>query len=159
MTVCTQNKECLFGSIMNGQMLLNPCGEIVQEEWLRTATLRSNVELDEFVVMPNHFHGIIFIVDGRGTARRAPTFVDIAPVRERFGKPVRGSVPTILRSFKAAVTKRINESRSAPWTSVWQRNYYEHVIRNENELFEIRQYIQNNPMKWDLDPENLLAKR
>jgi REP element-mobilizing transposase RayT len=121
---------------------------VVEEEWLKTAEIRKNVELDVFVVMPNHFHGILVIVDKcRGTVHRAPTL-------EQFAKPTSGSLPTIVRYFKSAVTRRINELRGAPNMPVWQRNYYEHVIRNENDLDEIREYIVNNTLKWDLDSEN-----
>ena len=130
-------------------MELNDFGAIIQFEWLRTALLRSNVELDEFIIMPNHFHGIISILndDGRGTARRAPT-------SEQFGCPISRSLPTIIRLFKSASTKRINELRNTLAVLVWQRGYYEHIIRNENELNQVRQYVLDNPVKWDEDSEN-----
>ncbi len=73
---------------------------------------------------------------------------------EHFGRPVAGSIPTIMRSFKSAATRRINEMRSTPGTKLWQRNYYEHIIRNEDELKRIREYIINNPIQWDIDREN-----
>jgi len=142
-TICTQNRECLFGDIVNGKMVLNEYGKIVVAEWKKTAEIRDEIELDEWVVMPNHFHGIV-VVTGRGTACRAPTI-------ERFGKPVAGSLPTIVRSFKSAGTKCINTIRNMPGAKLWQRNYYEHVIRNENELNRIQQYIINNPDKWESD--------
>jgi len=147
-TICTNNNKCIFGSVEDGAMRLNKYGVIVKNEWLKTAELRLNVVLDEYVVIPNHFYGIIMVVDDcRGTARRAPTV-------ERFSKPVPNSLPTIVRSFKSAVTKRINEMRGKCEIPIWQRNYYEHVIRNEDKLNEIRQYIQNNPLGWHLDWEN-----
>jgi len=99
--------------------------------------------LDASMIMPNHLHGIVVITDGRGTARRAPT--------ERFGKPVADSIPTIMRAFKSASTKYINEIRRTPGAPVWQRNYYEHVIRNDEELKAIRQYILNNHANWATD--------
>ena len=90
-------------------------GEIVAEEWLNTAVIRPYVTLDEFTVMPNHFHGILWLLrDEQGTARRAPTM-------ERFGKPVKGSLPTIIGAFKAAVTRRINALRNSGKGEVWQR--------------------------------------
>jgi len=122
---------------------LNEHGMAVREEWLRTAQLRETVELDAFTIMPNHMHGIIVITNGRGTARRAPT--------ERFGKPVANSIPTIMRAFKSASTKRINEMRYTPGTPVWQRNCHEHVIRNDDELKVIRQYTLSNPANWTAD--------
>jgi putative transposase len=124
-------------------MCLNPLGVAVRDEWLRTAELRDNVELDAFMVMPNHVHGIVVVTDCRGTARRAPT--------EQFGKPIAHSIPTIIRAFKSASTKRINEIRSTPGAPVWQRNYYEHVIRIDQELNAIRQYILANPANWTSD--------
>ena len=99
--------------------------------------------------MPNHFHGIVWITRPcRGKARLAPT-------GGRFGRPKPGSLPTIIGSFKSAVTKRINRLRHTPGFPVWQRNYYERVIRNDRELNAIREYIQNNPRNWEQDPENV----
>ena len=145
-TIVTQNRACLFGAVVDGEMRLNETGQIVRRCWLDIPAHFPHAELDEFVVMPNHVHGIIVIVDGRGTACRAPT--------EQFGRPVTGSIPTVIRSFKSAVTKRINEQRGTPGAHVWQRNYYEHIIRNEESLDRIRQYIANNPLRWAFDREN-----
>lgn len=142
-TVCTRDREWLFGDIVDGEMCLNPLGVAVHQEWSRTAQLHENVELDAFTIMPNHVHGIVIITQGRGTACRAPT--------EAFGRPVPNSLPTILRAFKSASTKRINEMRKAPVTPVWQRNYYEHMIRIHTELNAIRQYLLANPAKWATD--------
>lgn len=142
-TMCTRDRECLFGEIVDGEMRLNEYGMAVRDEWLRTAELRENVELDAFVIMPNHLHGIVMITQGRGTACRAPT--------EAFGKPVADSVPTIVRAFKSASTKHINQIRNTPGTPVWQRNYYEHVIRNDAELNAVREYILANPATWTTD--------
>lgn len=111
--------------------------------------------------MPNRFHGLIFLSEV-GTAGRAATTTGHpgsgtagrAATEERFQKPVPGSLPTIIRSFKSASTRRINRLRRAEGMPVWQRNYYEHVIRNEDELFRARTYIRENPLKWELDPEN-----
>ncbi len=145
-TICTFQRELLLGAVENEKMVVNYIGLIVEEEWLKTPILRSHVALDIFVVMPNHFHGIIAIA-GRGTARRAP-------MTERFGKPVACSLPTIIRSFKSATTKRINEIRGTPGQPLWQRNYYECVIRTEEELRKARDYIVMNPLRWCLDREN-----
>ena len=122
------------------------------DEWFHTTELRPYVELfeDEFVVMPNHIHGIIWINedDGRGTARRAPT-------QERFGKPVIGSLPTIVRAYKSAVTKRINLLRQTPGAPVFQRNYFEHIIGSDREYEHIAEYIANNPVNWVRDEERI----
>jgi putative transposase len=146
-TICTHNRQPLFGKITDGKMHLNDIGQVAVDEWLKTASLRTNVILDEFIVMPNHFHGVVILKsDCNGTARRATT--------ETFGKPVANSTPTIVRSYKSAVTKRVNALRHMPGASVWQHNYYEHVIRDENDLNSIREYIRYNPLKWAEDEEN-----
>ena len=148
LTICATNKEFLFGQIIDGNMNLSKAGQVVEEEWLKTANLRPYVKLDQFIIMPNHFHGILWIdPEPKGTARRAPT-------REEFGNPLAGSLPTIMRAFKAAVTNQINRLRGTPNIAVWQRNYYEHVIRNDKSLERIREYIINNPYSWELDREN-----
>ncbi len=149
-TICTHQRACLFGKIVDGEMLLNEMGRLVQYEWNKTQQIRPEIELDQFVIMPNHFHAIIWVHDGRGTARRAPTG-ESTP--EQFGKPVVGSIPTIVRAFKSAVTRQINFYRNTPGMPVWQRNYYERVIRNEVEMNAVREYIVNNPQQWALDAE------
>ncbi len=149
-TLCAHNRECLFGDVgarravpdSVPEMILSNFGDIVVAEWLKTATIHAGIELGEFVVMPNHFHGILIL--GEGTARRAPTI-------EKFGQPVAGSIPTIIRSFKSAVTKCINEIRNTPGAPVWQRNYYEHIIRNEADYTGIVEYIAHNPQQWAED--------
>lgn len=145
-TICTQNRACLFGKIINDEMNLNEQGKIAQEEWHKTAMIRKNITLDVFIVMPNHIHGIIVIDDEtrRGTARRA------LPNR-RFGFSQSNTIPTIIGAYKSAVTKRINQMQGFSSRSVWQRNYYEHIIRNEKSLEEIRDYIIYNPLNWEKD--------
>ncbi len=151
-TIVTHHRAMLFGRVVDGEMQLNEYGEIVREEWFRSAEIRTEIELfpDEFVVMPNHIHGIIWIVDVGAWRRRAPT-------REQFGRPVPGSLPTIVRAFKSAVTRRINALRGTPGAPVWQRNYYEHIIRTERALDAIRRYIAANPLRWHLDRYNPVA--
>ena len=148
MTICTHNRACVFGDVVDGEMRLNEYGAIVKDEWLRTDTLRENVVIDEYVIMPNHIHGIVVIMgNGRGTLQRAPTV-------ERFGKPISNSIPTIVRLFKSTTTKQINRIRNTPTIPVWQRNYYEHVLRNEDKLNHTREYVLNNPLQWQFDREN-----
>lgn len=146
-TVCVQNRECLFGEVVAGEMQLNNAGRMVVRCWQAIPDHFPHVALDVFVVMPNHVHGIIVLMGGRGTACRAPT-------NEQFGKPVPGSIPTVMRSFKSAATKHINELRHTAGVPVWQRNYYEHIIRDENSMARIREYIINNPLQWALDRDN-----
>jgi putative transposase len=143
-TACAYARECLFGQIAGDELSLSTYGEITLECWLDIPKHCPQVDLDACIAMPNHIHGIMVLVDD--TDGSAP-----APAQERFGKPVAGSLPTIMRLYKAAVTRRINESRSAPGTPVWQRNYYEHIIRDDEALNRIRAYIDNNPSRWELD--------
>jgi len=142
-TICTYNRVPIFGNIIHTVMVLNEFGKLVQQEWTRTAEIRNRIGLDDFMVMPNHFHGIIIT---KGTMHRAPTV-------EQFGKPVSNSIPTIIRGFKSAVTARINAIRHSPRLPVWQRNYYEHIIRDDIDLNTIRQYIRTNPENWEKDEE------
>ena len=162
-TIVTQQRQCWFGDVVDGRMRLNEMGKMVQREWERLPSRFESVELDEFVIMPNHIHGII-VITGRGTAaseqddeselsRRAPT-----ERSEHFGKPVPGSIPTIIRSYKSSVSLRANLMRNSPDSPLWQRNYYEHIIRNDRELNAIRQYIQNNPAKWEMDRDNPIRR-
>ena len=150
-TVCAHDRMCLFGEIADGKMRLNEAGRIVQQCWNQIPEHFPHVELGEFIVMPNHVHGIVVIAETPNVGAR-----HAVPLPEKFCKPVPGSIPTIVRSFKSAVTKRINEMRGTPGVPVWQRNYYEHVIRNDESLHCIREYIINNPLQWDMDRENMI---
>lgn len=161
-TFCAHQRMHLFGEVENGEMHLNDRGKIARDEWLKTAELRPYVKLyeDEFVIMPNHGHGIIWIEDETvGVAplvgarrRRAPT--DNTDKIEKFGKPVKGSIPTIVRAYKSAVTYAVNKLENQRGAVLWQKNYYEHIIRNERELNNIARYIRNNPRNWQLDRDN-----
>jgi len=148
-TICARNREPLFGKINDGEMVLSAMGKIVKTCIMDIPAHYPNVALDKFVIMPNHVHAIIVLwgENSRGTACRAPT-------EEKFGQPKKSSISTIIRSLKSTSTKRINILIHTSGHSIWQRNYYEHVIRNENELNKIRQYIINNPPKWEYDREN-----
>lgn len=161
-TICVQDRKPLFGQIVNGEMQLNPFGVIARDEWLKTSEMRKNIEMDEFVIMPNHIHGIIVIDDfdsaRTGTLQRAPTSAARAPTEntpatEQFGKPTSNTIPTIIRGYKGAVTKQINTLQINAGVynmpeRIWQKNYYEHVIRNEASLNKIREYIMSNPRNW-----------
>ena len=173
-TICTHNREPLFGRMVDGDMVLNVFGEMVWAWWREIPDHFLHVELDAFVAMPNHVHGIIWIVGHHVRARYAKNVGatharaknvgarhavplqngETIPRYEQFCKPVPGSIPTIIRSFKSAVTRRINEMRDTPGARVWQRNYYEHIIRNDRALNAIRHYITENPLSWHLDRYN-----
>ena len=150
-TICVQNRECILGKIVNGQMVLNEWGKIVRDCWQWLEKQYPNVELDEFIIMPNHMHGIIIIndLDCRGDSRNET--IRRGGVTPPLQNPTLGQ---IVAYFKYQSTKQINQLRQTPGTKFWQRNYYEHIIRNERELYAIRNYIRNNPLKWELDREN-----
>jgi len=158
-TIVTYQRGHFFGEVVNGEMRLNKLGQIAHDEWLKTAALRPYVKLyeDEFVVMPNHMHGIIWIErdDGGVPAvtvgarrRRVPTGL------EQFGKPVPQSIPTIVRAYKSAVTYAVNAFQNQRGAVLWQRNYYEHIIRDQQDYLSKSSYILNNPRNWEDDDEN-----
>lgn len=146
-TICTYDRKHLFGEVKNSKMILNEYGKIVEEEWLKTKKLRKNIDLDYYIIMPNHFHGIL-IIECRDTACCVPTK---ANENRRFREMQPGSLSVIMRSFKSAVTKRINDLRKTPSKEVWQKGFYEHIIRNERDLYKIRKYIELNPLQWEID--------
>jgi REP element-mobilizing transposase RayT len=151
-TIVTWRRDFLFGEIVNQEMMLSKRGQIADACWREIPNHFPHVELGAYVIMPNHMHGIIFIKDGRrGAIYRAPT--DDANI-EKFGEPVKGSLPTIIRTYKAAVTRLIG--RELNETGIWQRNYYDHIIRDEKDLQNKTDYIEANPRLWDEDDENPL---
>jgi len=162
-TICTRDRECLLGKVVNGMVQLNETGRLVESVWLQTATVRPDIELDAYVVMPNHFHAVFFIHESPGvpgaTRRVAPTKKPFPSAGKscRPAGPKPKSVGAIIGQFKSLVTKRINLTHQHLDGSVWQRNYYEHVIRDEESLNRIREYIATNAQRWDLDRENLQA--
>jgi len=156
-TICTQNRECLFGDIINNKMVLNQFSEIVNKYWMEIQNHFNNVELDEFVIMPNHIHGII-------TIQNSKQYVGAG-----FPRPINLFTPTlgqIIGYFKYQSTKHINilikgsgnptpTNQRRQLKQFFQRSYYEHIIRNENDLNRIRQYIRDNPMNWNDDRNNI----
>ena len=147
LTVCVQNRECLFGEIADGQMALNDAGKVVADEWTKIAKICNEIELDKWIVMPNHFHGVLVINDSVGAIHESPLQMTVTQRRNM-------ELPKLIGRFKMLSSKRINEIRNTSDVKLWQRNYYEHVIRNDDELNRIREYIVNNPAKWALDREN-----
>jgi REP element-mobilizing transposase RayT len=183
-TICTQNKKCFFGGITNEKMLLNDSGRMINMIWNEVPINYPGVNIDEFQIMPNHVHGIIVLVGA--TPRGCPEMTDridmdqpqIAKQPQKFDKgqprghkgqprgvaPTAGlSLPDVVHRFKSLTTARyrhgVKQKQWPPFPGkLWQRNYYEHIVRNENELNDIRKYIINNPKKWDLDRENPNAR-
>lgn len=141
-------------------MRLNEYGQVVTQCWQWLSHQHPYVDLDEWVVMPNHLHGIIVInTHGRGGSRTAPT--GIAPTENvpTGIAPTNGikhkSLGRLIGAFKTVSTKQINITRNMPGALVWQRNYHERIIRNEKALTNIRRYIAENPLRWAFDAENL----
>ena len=135
-TIVTQDRECLFGDVVDKKMILNNAGKMIQRIWNELPTRFPNIELDEYIVMPNHFHGILIII-----------------------KKSSKSLGDIVGAFKSITThKYILGVKNNRWQrfnkKLWQRNYWEHIIRDENDLNRIREYINNNPFDWESDNEN-----
>ncbi|HXF70107.1 MAG TPA: transposase [Thermoflexus sp.] len=153
-TICTQNRECLFGEVVDGEMELNDAGQMVAEQWQALPERFPHIRMDAFVVMPNHLHGIILIEP-----------IDARADRATFGghqeAPAQGapSIGVVIGAFKSLTTVLYAHGvRQFGWTPffgrLWQRNYYEHIIRDEHSLKRIRAYILSNPSLWPLDREN-----
>ena len=144
MTVCTRNQICSLGNIRDGVVHLSPIGQIVAEEWQRTAHVRQGVELDQWVVMPNHLHGIVVMTNlpAQGDSE------DTSPAAPRPGRGLQPrSLSSIVGQFKSVCTKRARALGFAEFG--WQTRFYDHIIRSEASLGKIRQYIIDNPVKWD----------
>ncbi|MCZ7540244.1 MAG: transposase [Anaerolineae bacterium] len=156
-TICAERRACLLSTIAGGEVQLSAAGEIVQEEWLRTADIRPRVRLDVFVIMPNHLHAILEIAETRelpvgaycNTPLREPPGVRSLPLRSPSQ-----TLGAIIRGFKSATTRRVNALRRTPGARFWQRNYYEHIIRDEADLARLREYIACNAGRWAEDEEN-----
>jgi putative transposase len=168
-TICAYQRQCLFGDVVDGQMILNQYGAIVAETYQWLCQRYPYLYSDEWIVMPNHFHAIMVITDEPRVDTDEPR-MDTDEPRMDTDKPRRGgsrTAPTtnkqrkplgrLIGAFKTVSTKKINILRDAPATPLWQRNYYEHIIRDRDAMDKICQYIVNNPLSWDLDrlhPDN-----
>ena len=126
-TVCISQRECLLGEIEDGNVILSRYGEVVHFNWFNLTKVYPNIQLDSFVIMPNHIHGIIILTNNRH------------------------NLSEVVRGFKTFYARRINQLRSLSGIPVWQRGYYEHIIRNEKTLTKIQEYILNNPYNWETD--------
>jgi putative transposase len=166
-TVVTKDRECLFGEVIDGETRLNGTGQVIERWWVELNHKFSMVDTDEFVVMPNHFHGIIVIADVRVGAD-----LRVGPASEgrggnttegaHIGAPLPVSLPRIVQWFKTMTTNEyIRGVKQLGWTGfpgrLWQRNYYEHAIRTQESLDRIRRYILENPANWEFDHENPAA--
>ncbi len=170
-SICVQNRACLFAEIINGKIVLTNAGRMVNTVWDELPEFYPGIDIDAFQIMPNHIHGIIILGNEthehpnvRATPRGRPDLPCGRPNMDA-GQP-RGiahtmSLPDVVHRFKTMTTKRYTDGvKQYGWSRfdrrLWQRNYYEHIIRNDNDLNRIREYIINNPAKWDMDRENPL---
>ena len=165
-TIVAWQRECLFGEVINKEMQLNKVGKIVEWEWLELPKRLSYISLGAHMVMPNHFHGILFVHENVGATRQGqpmsqpkeqplqtmiPEGIDGSPLPRG---PKVASLSAIMAQFKSRVTKRIWKFPEFKETPIWQRNYYEHIIRNQTDLQNKTDYIEANPLLWDEDDEN-----
>ncbi len=151
-TICTRNKAELFGDIRSGGMMLSEIGMAADKCWRDIPSHFPHVVIDEYVVMPNHTHGIVVIM--RSPAVGAENF---QPLRHHFQYPIPKSLSSIVRGFKIGVTTWCRNNGYVDFQ--WQRNYFERIIRDDAELENIQAYIRNNPTNWTLDDENPLCQR
>jgi REP element-mobilizing transposase RayT len=149
-TICTWNRMTVPGAVDRGEVTLTEIGQVVREEWLRTPDLRPNVALDAFVIMPNHLHGIVAITrrfdEPDGEIAFESTHDELAP----FSAPVQ-SLGAVIHGFKAATTRRARSVLEPPDRPLWQRNYFEKVLRERNHLDQLREYMVANPYRWTDD--------
>lgn len=169
-TIVAQGRDCLFGEIVDGEMRLNEAGEMVVRWWNELPNKFPNIELGEFIVMPNHFHGIIFIMPNVGADLHVcPDGEENTSIQkgehigspQQAGSPQRIPLSQMIQWFKTMTTNEyirgVKQSNWKPFIGkVWQRNYYEHIIRNERELQQKTDYILMNPSRWDEDDENFV---
>ena len=143
-TICVKNRACIFGNIREDGMVYSPLGQIASDTWRKLPLHYQHIGVDEFIVMPNHFHGIVIINDVGAGFKPAPT-------RSRH------NLSEIVRGFKTYSSRRINLARGTTGQPVWQRGFWDRIIRDDKELLRLREYIQLNPIRW-LDDEMYLAR-
>ena len=155
-TVCAYDRKEMFGKIVDDEMRLNGYGEIVTDEWRKSFEIRNELNGDEFIVMPNHIHGIVRIF---GTSVETHGRASLQKQSEhKNGIAIRApkSVSSFIAGFKSVATNRMHAAGFNG--TIWQSRFHDRIIRNEKSLFQIRRYIRNNPAQWDTDEENLFGK-
>jgi REP element-mobilizing transposase RayT len=156
-SICTKDRTCLFGDIDNQQMALNDAGRMVEKWYVQLENKFEDIRCDEYIIMPNHFHAII--------QNTGPVGADlcVCPYDSRHGRTsgehTGSPLQRVIQWFKTMTTNEyirgVKQYRRVPFPGrLWQRNYYEHIVRNENEMSRIRKYIRNNPAQWDTDKDN-----
>jgi REP element-mobilizing transposase RayT len=156
-TFCASQHRQLFGEVQNGEMQLNAVGRVAAAQWKHLEYRFPEIELGEWIIMPNHIHGIL-IITGKGEASQQKSSAlptrsvnDASPLRLTGTRP--GSIGAIIQNYKSVVSRKIAKQDGEPRGSIWQRNYYEHIIRNDRELQAITDYILTNPQNWEKDTE------
>lgn len=149
-TICAENREHFFGFIKGGEICLSEIGKIVEFEWFKTPGIRKEIELGKFVIMSNHMHAIVNI---KNNYYADENFFEENPLENKFKMKPR-SLSSFIAGFKSTIAKRINDFKNTPESTIWQRNFYDHIIRNDREYENICNYIQNNPLNWFRDIEN-----
>ena len=160
-TICTKDRQEYFGEIIEGEMFLNEYWKIVENEIKNIPIFRKNVILDEYVIMPNHIHMNLFLNNNKNIMSNEMFLPNISTLKCKrnndnyFSKisPSKNSLWNIIKLFKWHTSRNINKIWKEPYFA-WQKNYYDRVIRNDEELFKIRQYIKNNPLKWQIEKNN-----
>ena len=170
-TICTADREYLFGDIKDNKMVLSDIGNIVQQEWEKSFEIRAELFCDVYVIMPNHIHGIIQIDKNGPDVKPATATVEThgraslqtqmqpqsqsesQPQSKNYGIAYRTpkSISSFVAGFKSSATKRINEYRNTPKSLVWQSRFYDHIIRKQDEYIRIKQYIETNTCNWEKD--------
>jgi len=146
LTICTDQKRCRLGRVNDGQVTLTPAGHIVRQSWYDLPTRFPHVIQDAFVIMPNHIHATLFV--GAGLA---PPAVNTSTASTATPKV---SLSGIIGAFKSISTINTNRLSKSPGELLWQRSYYEHIILDAEDMKNVQRYILENPMRWELDPEN-----
>ena len=155
-TICTRYRLCVLSNVMDGNVLLNEYGRIVESVWKNLPRHYPHVQMDACIIMPNHIHGIVMLhTEGVDDSSKERAGFKPAPTGEC---PKLHALTEVVRGFKTFSARKINALRGTTGTSLWQRGYFEHVIRGESSLDRIRQYIGDNPMRWCEDPENPLVR-
>ncbi len=155
-TVCVQERKCFFGNIINGQIILNGAGRMIENNWHNLSQRFANIELDEFIIMPNHLHGVIKIIVGAPLVGAQKKDNMVAENNVGAGTRPAPTLGDMIGVFKSITTNEyIRNVKNNDWQPfnkrLWQRNFYEHIIRDENDLNRVREYIITNPAKWEED--------
>jgi len=152
-TICTKERECFFGEIVNEKMILSEVGKIAKQYWEEIPNHFSHMHLDEFSIMPNHVHGIIEILSDARRDEAMPRLYNGEHRNMSEISPTSGSLAVIIGSYKSIVSKNANKKFPNAFFH-WQPRFYDHIIRNDESLAKIREYIRTNPAMWERDRNN-----